>query len=149
MAIDNRKGPMGIELVRKGIVTEADINKAIDYQRANPGKKIGDILYTLGLAEPYKLIQAMGDILGEKAIILKPEDLNMNLTDYISSDIMKQNKVVPFDISGGKIKVCFASTANKQSMETVRLLLLNKGLVMDRYITFENIIQEIISRYFR
>lgn len=37
MAIEQkRKAPIGIELVRRGIVTESDIQKAIEYQRANP-----------------------------------------------------------------------------------------------------------------
>ena len=35
--------PIGIELVKKGVVTEADINKALDYQKTHPNKKIGDI----------------------------------------------------------------------------------------------------------
>ena len=38
-----RSQPIGIELVRRGIVTEADIDKALDYQKRHPKKKIGDI----------------------------------------------------------------------------------------------------------
>ena len=44
--MDNkRKGPIGIELVRRGVVNEADINKALDYQKDNPDKKIIDIKF--------------------------------------------------------------------------------------------------------
>ena len=40
MAIEpKRKIPIGIELVRRGIVTESDIQRAIEYQRSNPRKK--------------------------------------------------------------------------------------------------------------
>ena len=42
---NRRTQPIGIELVRRGIVTEEDINKALDYQKSHPTKKIGDILY--------------------------------------------------------------------------------------------------------
>ena len=31
-----RKQPIGVELVRRGVVTEADIEKALEYQRKNP-----------------------------------------------------------------------------------------------------------------
>ena len=31
-----KRGPIGTELVRRGIVTERDIQRAIEYQRANP-----------------------------------------------------------------------------------------------------------------
>ena len=31
-----RSQPIGIELVKRGIVTEADIDKALDYQKKHP-----------------------------------------------------------------------------------------------------------------
>lgn len=41
--------------------------------------------------------------------------------------------------------MCFANTVNNKSMDTVRLLLLNKGLVMESYITFESDIERILG----
>ena len=146
MAIETkRKAPMGIELVRRGIAKEEDVQKAIEYQRENPGRKIGDILHILDLCDQNALIEAIGDILNEKGMILRYADISLNITEYISLDVAKQNKAIPFAIIGGKIKVCFADTANRRAMETVRLLLLNKGLVMDRYITYESNIDTILQ----
>ena len=144
--MDNkRRGPIGIELVRRGLVDQEDINKALDYQRENPNKKIIEIINTLNLCDEYVLIEALGDILDEKSIILTQNDVNINISDYISIDVAKQNKAVPFDITGNKIKVCFADTLDRKSVDTVRLILLNKGLIMERYITFEKNINEILE----
>ena len=44
-----KRQPIGIELVKKGVVKEADIEKALDYQKTHPNKKIGDILNILKL----------------------------------------------------------------------------------------------------
>ena len=144
--MDNkRKGPIGIELVRRGLVTEEDINKALDYQRENPNKKIIEIINILHLCDEYQLIEALGDILDEKSIILTKDDINLNVSDYISMDVARYNKAIPFDITGNKIKVCFADTLNKRSVDTVRLILLNKGLIMERYITFEKNINNILE----
>ncbi|MCI8621635.1 MAG: Flp pilus assembly complex ATPase component TadA [Clostridia bacterium] len=41
--------------------------------------------------------------------------------------------------------VCFADTANRRAIDTIRLLLLNRGLVMDKYITFKSNIEEILK----
>lgn len=139
-----RRQPIGIELVRKGVVNETDIQKALEYQKSNPGKKMGDILNTIGACEPYTLIQAIGDILGEKGILLDRSDIKINLEDYISIDVLKRNRAIPFDIEGGRIKVCFSDTANKRAVDTIRLLLLNKGLVMEKYITFDSNIEKIL-----
>jgi type IV pilus assembly protein PilB len=140
-----RRGPIGIELVRRGVVSEGDIEKALDYQKENPDKKIIDILHELNLCNEYALIEALGDILDEKALVLNPGDVSVNISDYISLDIARQNKAVPFEISGNKIKVCFADTLNKEATDRVRLILLNKGLVMERYITFESNINNILN----
>ena len=141
----NGKAPIGVELVKKGVVTEADIEAAIEYQKEHPNKKIGDILNILNLCPQRDLIKAMGEILGEKVIVLRPDSINVNVTDYISLDICKSCKAMLFDIMGGKAKVCFADTANKRAIDQVRLILLNRGLVMDKYLTFETNIENVIE----
>ena len=140
-----KRQPIGIELVKRGIATEVDIEKALDYQKSHPSKKIGDIIDILGLCDSHILIGAIGEILDEKAIYLLDNDIRINPLDYISLDLMKQNKAIPFEIAAGKIKVCFADTSNKKSVDVVRLLLLNKGLVMEKYITFESNIEKILD----
>ena len=139
------KQPLGIELVRRGVVSEADIEKALDYQKMHPSKKMGDILNILELCDPHVLISNIGVILDENAIYLQEQDVKINVLEYISLDIAKQNKAIPFDMGQGKIKVCFADTSNRKSVEVVRLLLLNKGLIMEKYITFETNIEAILG----
>lgn len=144
--MDNRRTqPIGIELVRRGVVTEEDINKALDYQKNHPTKKIGDILYEKNLGDPKALIEAIGEILGEKSMILTNDDIQVNIADYLPLDIAKKNKAIPFEVGGGKIKVCFSNTANQRMLDAMRLLFLNKGLIMDRYITFDSSVQNILD----
>lgn len=137
--------PIGIELAKRKIISEEDINKALEYQKIHPKKKLGDIINILHLCDSNVLINAIGEILDERAILLEESNIKINIPDYISLDIAKKNKVIPFDIEAGKIKVCFADSTDKKAVETVRLLLLNKGLVMEKYITFETNIDEILQ----
>ena len=140
-----RKMPIGVELVRKGIVTEAEVNQAVEYQKSHRKMKLGEILRTVSECNDEDLIKGIGDILGEKGIILTFNDIDLNVEEYISLDIAKECKVIPFSINQGKIKVCFADTANRNNVEKIKLLLLNKGLLIDKYITFESNINEIID----
>ena len=140
-----KKQPIGVELVKKGIVKEQDIERALQYQKEHPNKKLGDILYLLNVCNPNILIEAIGDIVGEKGMLLTRSKIRVKLTDYFSLDVAQKNKVVPFEVSAGKIKVCFADNVNNRNMDTVRLLLLNKGLVMESYITFESDIDKILK----
>ena len=140
-----KRQPIGVELVRKGVVTEADIANAIEYQRDHPNRKLGDILYILDACEPTKLIEAIGEVVGAKGIILNSRTMKIKLTDYMSLDMAKDNKAVPFEVSQGKIKVCFANTVNTKVIDNMRLLFLNKGLVMETYVTFEPDIEKILK----
>ena len=142
-----RKQPIGIELVRRGIVTENDIEKALEYQKQHSDKKIGEILNILKVCDSQVLIDAIAEIEGEKGILLTPGKVEINVQDYISLDVARQNKAVPFQVEPGKIKVCFSSTINRRSMENIRLMLLNKGLVMEKYITFEENINNILDSF--
>ena len=66
----NKRGPIGIELVRRGLLSQADINKALEYQRKNPQKKIVEIIRTLNLCDEYVLLETLGEILNEKTIMI-------------------------------------------------------------------------------
>ena len=142
-----RRQPIGVELVRRGIITETDVEKALEIQRNDPNKKLGDILYQLNVCNPNVLIQAVGEILGQKGIILKSSDIKIKPTDYIAIDLMKNSKAIPFEIESGKIKVCFADATTNRNIESIRILLLNKGLIMENYITFESEIDKFLLSF--
>jgi len=140
--------PLGIELVKRGVVTGADIEKALKYQETHRSRRIGDILYIQGSADPYKLIQEVGDILGKKAKYLRIDELKIEPTDYIPYDIMKKNKAVPFEVESGKIKVAFADVAGSEnSIKSIKMLMLNKGLVLETYIAFQSNVEEFLQTY--
>ncbi len=142
-----RTQPIGIELVKRSVVTEEDIKNALEYQKTHNNMRIGDILYELNVCDPQILIEAIGDIIGEKAILLTTNNIKINVTDYISFDVAKKNKAIPFEVEAGKIKVCFSETTNTRTIEAMRLLFLNKGLVMEKYITFTQIINSILTSF--
>ena len=140
-----QKQPIGIELAKRNLITESDINRALEYQKSHPGKKLGDIINLLNLCDSEELIKAIGEILDERAILLTEGSLIINPQEYMSIDIMKKNKAIPFDEDSGRVKVCFADTSDRRAIEAIRLLLLNKGLVMEKYITFESNIEKILT----
>jgi len=146
--MDNRRRqPIGIELVKRGIISEDQIQTALDFQKNHPREKLGDIIYELKLCDENTLIAAIGEIFGEKTMLLNPADVKIKAEDYISLDVLKQNNAVLFDVDDGRAKVCFSDTANKKAIDTIRLLLLNRGLVMDRYITFKSNIDRVLNGF--
>ncbi len=140
-----RRQPIGIELVRRGVIREEQVETALDYQKTHPKEKLGDIIHVLGLCDDYQLIQTIGEIFGEKTILLTPHDVRVRVDEYISVDVLRQNLAVLFDVEDNKAKVCFADMTNKKAVDTIRLLLLNRGLVMDPYVTFKSNIENVLN----
>ena len=140
-----RRMPIGVELVKRGVITESDITKALEYQREHPNTKLGDILHILNVCDSEKLIQAIGDILGEKGILLTTNNLKVKPTEYLTLEMCRKYKCIPFEINGSKIKVCFTDKSVSGKIDPVKMLLLNKGLIMEQYITFETEIEKIIN----
>ena len=140
-----RRMPIGVELVKRGVVTEADIENALEYQRDYPSMKLGDILHVLNVCDSEVLITNIGEILGEKGILLKSNVLKVKPTDYLSLDMCKKYKCLPFEVNGSKIKVCFTDKISNAKTDPVKMLLLNKGLIMESYITFEKDIEKAIT----
>ena len=140
-----RRQPLGIELVKRGIITEMQIQTALAYQKQHPKEKLGDIINNLNICDSQVLINAIAEILGEKPMLVTKDDVNVRMDDYISLDVLKRNEAVIFDIEAGKAKVCFADTSNRRTIETIRLLLLNKGLILEQYITFKKNIDQILD----
>ena len=145
---NNRRQPLGIELVRRGVVSGDAIERALTYQIEHPNKRLGDILYILNEADPEVLIKEIGSIIGQRGVYLKIDEIDINETDYIPLDMMKSYKAIPFAVESGKILVAFADTENNQeNMKNIRMLLLNKGLVMEPYLALETNIDEYFERF--
>ncbi len=144
MAFGKRQ-PIGVELVKRGIVTENDVQTALIEQKKSPNKKIGEILKEMNLCDQRTLIQAIGDILGVKGVILTKESVQIDILDYISIEMAKRYHVVPFGLENGKIKVCFSDVTNRRNFEAVKMLMLNRGLVIDPYVSFISSIDDILD----
>lgn len=144
MAFGKRQ-PIGVELVKRGIVTENDVQTALIEQKKSPNKKIGEILKEMNVCDQRTLIQAIGAILGVKGVILTKESVQIDILDYISIEMAKRYHVVPFGLENGKIKVCFSDVTNRRNFEAVKMLMLNRGLVIDPYVSFISSIDDILD----
>lgn len=141
-----KKGPIGIELVKRGILRQSDIDKALEYQRRNPEKRIIEIIDVLNLCDEYILLETLGEILGEKTMLLNYGDISIDMKQYVSLDMAKKYKAIPFEIDNNKIKVCFSDNSTDVAVETIRLILFNKGLTMEKYVTFERNIRDVLNQ---
>lgn len=140
-----RRQPIGVELVKRGIVKSTDIAKALEYQKTHPNKKLGDIIYILELCDPEVLIKAIGEILGLPGRALNNSDIRIDIKKYMAPEVCLKNKAIPFEINGNEIKICFADTIDSKSINNVKEIMTTKGLTIKEYVTFETNIERIVK----
>lgn len=53
-----RRQPIGIELVKRGVVSQENIRTALEYQKSHPNAKLGDIIHDLRLCDERQLLRS-------------------------------------------------------------------------------------------
>ena len=95
MAIREKVGNI---LVKEGLITEEDLEKAIDYQKKNGGK-LGDVLIAMGLVTEKEIAAALGKQLGIPYLsitsgALKPAK-DQSFEKLISEEVARKYLVLP------------------------------------------------------
>ena len=138
-SIKNKKNPLGIELVNAGLITEAQLDEALAYQKNHPDMKIGEIIDVFNMCDKLKLLEVLSEKLDVKAVILD-ENIDIDYTQFLSRDTVINNKAFPYSVNNGVVKVAFADPADEKVVDSVKLQLLNKGMQMEKYLTLYSMI---------
>ena len=112
------KIPVGLELVKRGVLTDTEVKKALEYQVLHPGMRLVDIIEKLGITDRKLLLEETGKIFGVEGIDIKPEDYPL--------DIAKITKAIPFAVNNGRLRVAFSRPNDEESLKKIRLLALRK-----------------------
>ena len=81
----SRRQPLGVELVRRGIVSEKEVNDALEYQKNHRNMKLGEILKNTSSCDKELLIEQIGDIIGEKGILINANDVEVTFSEIKSN----------------------------------------------------------------
>ena len=137
--IKNKKNPIGVEMVNSGIITEDQLNEALAYQKEHPNMKIGEIVDVLNMCDKTRLLEAISEKLGIRAVVLDKK-ININYADYMSRDTVINCKAFPYEVNGNVVRVAFSDPLDTKNVDSVKLQLLNKGFQVEVYLTLLSMI---------
>ena len=81
---NNKRKPIGVELFKRGLITENDIDNATSYQRQHPELKLGGIFYKLNICSAKQILDVLAETTGEKTIVLTKEKIKVPVSKYLS-----------------------------------------------------------------
>ena len=117
---------IGELLIHKNVITKEQLQKALDYQRENPRRKIIDILLDLGYISKTEFLKYLSEQMGVKYV----DNLDqVRLRDIkIPVNILKQTLAVPVEIKYDKVVVAMADPLDWNAQALIKRYFQDKNL---------------------
>ena len=142
--IKSKKSPIGIEFMKRGLLTEGQVDRVLEDQKEHKELKFAEIVDILDMCDKSDLLDVLSYKIQVTGVMLDGE-LEINPVKYLPRDIIINYKVIPFGLVGNKLKVAFADPQNPTKVKEIELLLMNQGYEMEIYVTLYTSIMNQIS----
>lgn len=115
---------LGEILIKQALITEQQLARAIEYQRANKGR-LGEILIKLGIISEESITAALGSQLGipyftsENAELLNPKH-DQNLEKLIPAEFAKKNSVLPISKNANSLTCALSDPLDLLLLDNLR-----------------------------
>jgi type IV pilus assembly protein PilB len=115
-----KKGSLGYILSKSRIITEADIQAALEEQ-AHSGCRLGEALVKLGIISQEDVDWALSNQLDIPYIRLKREIIDPGVIGLISADMARRFACIPLFLAGDELNIAIADPVNRFAIESVEL----------------------------
>ncbi|MBN1353111.1 MAG: hypothetical protein JW994_00380 [Candidatus Omnitrophica bacterium] len=140
------KKQLGELLIERGIVTKAQLDKALQVQKEKGGL-IGQILVVLGFTNEEEIAQALTVQYGFPYLPLENYELNKEIVKLIPENVARQYGLVAVDRIGDTITVSMSNPLNIKALEDIELLTKCKAQVFVSTLTgINNAIDKFYSK---
>ncbi len=102
MVVKKRLGDM---LVEGGLITESQLQSALQYQKTTGGKKLGDILVDNGVVAEDAVLRVLQQALHIDYVSLSDTVISQNALSVLPRDIAVQYNVIPYRIMGNELTI--------------------------------------------
>ncbi|MGR3303815.1 MAG: GspE/PulE family protein [Candidatus Scalindua sp.] len=119
---EEKKKLLGQVLLEKNLVSEDQLNEALDVQEIN-GKALGDTLVDLGYTTSKLIMEVMSDYLSMEIINLEDVDFTQDVLDKIPHSIAQLYRILPIAFEEPAITVAQQDPLDIQQIDDLRFLL--------------------------
>lgn len=142
--IKAKKNPIGIEFIKRGLLSESQVERVLDYQKDHKELKFAEIVDILDMCDKYALLDVLSFKV-QKAGVMLDKNIDINPVKFLPRDVIINYRVIPYALNGNKLKVAFADPQNLARVKEIELLLMNQGYEMEVYVTLYTSIMRQIS----
>ena len=135
---------IGKFLLDDGIITEEQLQHALEVQKKEPGK-LGSILIRLGYANEEGVAQALSKQIGFPSINLSKFEIDEKVLEVIKPEMARKHIVIPVHLIGKMLTLAMVDPSNLFVQEEIRF---STNLRIQAVIAPEISILEAIDKYY-
>lgn len=137
---------LGDQLVQEGYISPDQLRIALIEQKLT-GKKLGEVLITLGFLTEDQSREVIGDAVGYSSMSLKGVVPDANALELISEPFARANQVMPISVTQDRLKMAMSSPDDILLLDKIKRHI-KKELRIEPVLVVENEIQTSIDHYY-
>ncbi|MBI5124126.1 MAG: hypothetical protein HZA72_01750 [Candidatus Omnitrophica bacterium] len=135
---------LGELLLEKGVINEAQLEKALKVQKEKGGL-IGQIIVMLGYAKEEEIAQALTVQYGFPYLPLESYEISQDVIKIIPENVAKQYNLIAIDKIGNLLTITMSNPLNNQAVEDIEML---AGCNVQVFISTMTDITNAIKKYY-
>jgi type IV pilus assembly protein PilB len=135
---------LGEILIKESLITQDQLQKALDYQRANGGK-LGSCLTKMGFITDDDITGVLSRQYGVPSINLRYYEIDPTVIKLIPQDTAVRYQVVPLSRVGSVLTIAMTDPTNVFAMDDIKFM---TGFNVEPVVASESAIGDAISRFY-
>ncbi len=136
---------LGEALIEGGLLTQQNLDAALEEQKSKPGTQLGEVLVQMKLVKRGDIYMAMARKLGIPHVSIKNHTPQTEAMALISADIALQYTVMPLAIINNKLIVAME---NPLDIKIIELLQFHSGYQIEAVITSHDELNHALGTYY-
>ncbi|MCX7703355.1 MAG: ATPase, T2SS/T4P/T4SS family [Planctomycetota bacterium] len=144
MALRKDRRPLGQLLKEMGVVTEYEIQEALQVQQEKGGT-LGEILVEMGFIDEKDLLFALAIQAGMDMVDLDEMEIPDDVIERVDKTVVETYKIMPIEFKDGKVTVAISDPTNLGVLDDLRFML---DAELEAVVATEDAIERAIARYY-
>lgn len=114
--------PIGQILLNNGMITENQLNRALEFQKMTPQKRIGEILIELGYVTEKDVLESVAHRMGATYVDLLGYSIDPNAVALVPHNFAVRNTIVPIDFKNDSLVIATSDALDFYLFEELAML---------------------------
>lgn len=114
--------PIGEVLKEQGYINDDQLQQALDAQKSDRSKRLGQHLIDLGFVTEEQTLQALSVKLGEPFVVMNSINVDIEAVSKIPESLAKKYNILATEIKGNSLSVVTSDPMNFYGFEDIRLV---------------------------